>query len=144
RRHHYLSRSLGWPAFAFCRGADSRASSRQRIPKPRATLPVSRRRLAAVARAASFEDLSALGRPSHLAQTIIPEILRLPLFDSLQHEVSHEFGLISIVVVGRRSAAGWASHPVRAEIRRGDKRVDLADGNAILFQFRACRKTESQ
>jgi hypothetical protein len=50
----------------------------------------------------------------------------------LQHKARHELGLVALGVVGCRSAAGRISHPVVAEVRRRDKRVDLTDDDVVL------------
>lgn len=62
-----------------------------------------------------------LGRaPGHFAKTITREILRLAFFDSLQNEAGDEFGLVTLGVMRRGSAACWIAHPVLAEVRRRD------------------------
>src|SRR5712692_7217767 len=92
-----------------------------------------------------FAIASLLGRdPGHFAKTIIREILSLPFFDSLQNEAGDEFGLVAFGVIGRRSAAGRIPHPVLAEVRRRDKRVDFTDDDAVLFQLGACREAKSE
>ncbi len=80
----------------------------------------------------------------HFAKTIIREILRMAFFDSPQNEPCDELGLVTIGVTGRRPAARWIPHPVLAEVRRGDKRVDFADDDAVLFQLGACGKTKTK
>src|SRR5215831_21376440 len=77
--------------------------------------------------------------PRHFAEAIVREILSLPFFDGLQNETSDEFGRVTLAVIGRRSAASRIPHPVLAEICRSDKRVDLTDDDAVLFQLGACR-----
>ena len=84
------------------------------------------------------------GDPGHFTEAIIREILSLPFLDGSQNKTGHEFGLVTIGVTGRRSADGWLSHPVLAEVRRGDKRIDFTDDDAVLFQFSACRETEAK
>ena len=71
----------------------------------------------------------------HLSEPIVREILRLTLFNRLQNETCHEFRGIALGIIGRRSAPGWTAHPVLAKVRRGDKRINLADDDMVLFQF---------
>jgi hypothetical protein len=75
---------------------------------------------------------------------IIREILSLPFFDRLQNEAGHEFGLIALGVIGRRSAAGRIPHPILARVRRRDKRVDFTDDDVVLFQLGARREAEAK
>src|SRR5262249_2023812 len=83
------------------------------------------------------------GDSRHFAKAIVCEILSLPVFDRLQNQAGDEFGLIAVAVIGGRPAAGRTPHPVLAEVRRRDKRVDFTDGYAILLQFGACREAEA-
>jgi hypothetical protein len=85
-----------------------------------------------------------LGGAGHFTQPIVCEILRQPFFDRLQNEAGHEFGLVAIAIIGRRSATGRISHPVLAEVGRRDKRVDFADGDAVLFQLCPRREAEPE
>jgi hypothetical protein len=85
-----------------------------------------------------------LGRdPGHFTEPVIPEILRLPFFDGLEHETGHKFGLVAFGVIGRRPAASRIPHPVLAEVCRCDERIDFADDDAVLFQLGARRETEA-
>ncbi len=85
-----------------------------------------------------------LGRPGHLAKAVIREILRLPFLDGFQNETGDQFGLVAVAVIGRRSAAGRIPHPVLAKIGSRDKRVDLTDNDAVLFELGACREAETK
>src|SRR5208283_5443794 len=86
-----------------------------------------------------------LGRDAgHFAKTIIREILGLAFFNSLQNEAGDEFGLVTLGVMSRGSAACWIAHPVLAEVRRRDEWVDFADDDAVLFQLGACGETKDK
>src|SRR5579863_838768 len=88
---------------------------------------------------------TGLGRgPGHFAKTIIGEILRQAFFDRLQNEAGDEFGLVTSGVMRRRSAICWIAHPIVAEVRRRDERVDFADDDTVLFQLGACGKTKAK
>src|ERR1700677_4210983 len=82
--------------------------------------------------------------PGHFAKTIIREILGLSLFDRLQNEAGDKFGLVTLGIIGRRSAAGRIPHPVPTKVRRRDKRVDFTDDDAVLFQLGARREAKSK
>src|SRR5580704_14172597 len=82
--------------------------------------------------------------PGHITKPIVREILRLTFFDGLQHKARYEFRLVALGVIGCRSAAGRISHPVLAEVRRRDKRVDLADDDVVLFELGARREAEAK
>lgn len=84
------------------------------------------------------------GDPRHFAKTIVREILRLPFFDGLQNEAGHEFRLVALGVIGRRSSAGRIAHPVLAEVRRRDEWIDFTNGDAVRFKLGACREAEAK
>jgi hypothetical protein len=73
----------------------------------------------------------------HFAEPIIREIRRLSFLDGSQHKARHELRLVAVGVIGRRSAAGRISHTALAEVRRGDKRVDLSNDDAVFLQLGA-------
>ena len=91
-----------------------------------------------------MREASPRPRPRHFAEPIIREVLRLTFFDRLQHKARHELRLIALGVIGCRSTAGRISNPVGAEVRRRDKRVNLTDDDAVLFQLGARREAEAK